>query len=413
MTTGRHKGVTRGLAVAAVAVLLAACGSGDSTTAEPAKPEAARSSHAGHGSTHTNPPSAPLRAGERFQTLTMPRAYTPDPPAAGGTDDYRCFLVDPGLTQRTILTGSQFLPQNPDIVHHAIFFRVAPADVAEAKQLDADAPGDGWTCFGGSGIQGKSRNAFASLNGAAWITSWAPGGGERFSPAGTGVVLEPGTQVVMQIHYNLLATAGQATGSDQSSLKLRVGSPDLKVQPLQTSLLVAPIELPCPPGESGPLCDRATSTIDSIRRYGESSGRTIAGLNLLCNDGKAPVPGPTHHCDRPAREDITVRAAAGHMHLLGRSIKLEVNPGTPKAQVLLDVPAYNFDDQGARDLPTPVAVKKGDTLRVTCTYDATLRSKLPELKTLKPRYVLWGEGTSDEMCLGVVLYTPGAAAPAP
>ena len=43
---------------------------------------------------------------------------------------------------------------------------------------------------------------------------------------------------------------------------------------------------------------------------------------------------------------------------------------------------------------------------MTCTYDATLRSKLPELKPLKPRYVLWGEGTSDEMCLGVLLYTP-------
>ena len=93
------------------------------------------------------------------------------------------------------------------------------------------------------------------------------------------------------------------------------------------------------------------------------------------------------------------------MHLLGRSIKLEVNPGTPQAKVLLDVPAYNFDDQGARELATPVAVKRGDTLRVTCTYDATLRSKLPELKPLKPRYVLWGEGTSDEMCLGVMLYT--------
>jgi copper type II ascorbate-dependent monooxygenase-like protein len=88
---------------------------------------------------------------------------------------------------------------------------------------------------------------------------------------------------------------------------------------------------------------------------------------------------------------------------------VSTGPGTPKAQVLLDVPAYNFDDQGARELKTPVAVKQGDTLRVTCTYDASLRRKLPELQSLKPRYVLWGEGTSDEMCLGVVLFTPGAA----
>jgi hypothetical protein len=393
----------RGTAIAAAAVLaVVACGG---EGAEPAaQPSAAASStHAGHAR-YSNPPSAPLKAGERFQTVTMPRAYTPDPPAPGGTDDYRCFLVDPGLTDRTILTGSQFLPQNADIVHHAIFFRVVPAELEEARQLDAESPGDGWTCFGGTGISGRDSGqpVFA---GAAWITSWAPGGGEKFAPPGTGVVLEPGTQVVMQIHYNLLATGGKATTSDRSSLKLRIGPPDLPVQPLNTTLLVAPIELPCPPGETGDLCDRSTSAIDTIRRYGHRAGRTISGLNLLCNDGRPPVPGPTHGCDSPAQADLVVRAAAGHMHLLGRAIKIEVNPGTPEAKTVLDLPAYDFDDQGARDLPAPVAVRKGDNLRVTCTYDATLRRKLPELKPLKPRYVLWGDGTSDEMCLGVLLYT--------
>ena len=70
------------------------------------------------------------------------------------------------------------------------------------------------------------------------------------------------------------------------------------------------------------------------------------------------------------------------MHLLGRSIKVELNPGTARAQTLLDVPAYDFDNQGARALPTPVAVKPGDTYRVTCTHDAALRSQLPALQGL-------------------------------
>jgi hypothetical protein len=393
-------GAARLLVVPMVALLVASCG-GDPAPAE--APSAAPSTHAGHA-TYTNPPSSPLRAGEHFHTLAMPRPYTPDPPAAGSTDDYRCFLVDPGFRSPTILVGSQFLPQNSSIVHHAIFFRVAPDDVPEARQLDARSTGDGWTCFGGSGIVG--RRGASVFGGASWITSWAPGAGERFAPKGTGVFLEPGTQVVMQIHYNLLATGGRATGSDLSTLKLRVGAPDLNVQPLSTTLLAAPIELPCLPGETGELCDRTTSAMDTIRRYGSRSGRTIAGLNLLCNAGRAPVPGPTHSCDEEAREDIVVRAAAGHMHLLGKSIRIEANPGTPKARVLLDVPAYDFDDQGARDLPAPFRVRRGDNLRVTCTHDAALRSRLPELKPLKPRYVLWGEGTSDEMCLGVLLTTP-------
>jgi hypothetical protein len=30
---------------------------------------------------------------------------------------------------------------------------------------------------------------------------------------------------------------------------------------------------------------------------------------------------------------------------------------------------------------------------------------IPELENEQPRYVAWGEVTSDEMCLGIVMYT--------
>ena len=61
------------------------------------------------------------------------------------------------------------------------------------------------------------------------------------------------------------------------------------------------------------------------------------------------------------------------MHLLGRSIKVELNPGTPKAQILLDLPAFNFDDQAPGRWPTPVADQRRATrCRVTCTHDAVV-----------------------------------------
>jgi hypothetical protein len=398
--------VSRAVAVAASLTLLAACGAqSDDGRDDVAAPAASTpTSHAGHSPTHTVPPAQPLRAGERFQTLTMERPYTPKPPTTGSTDDYRCFLVDPKFTATTFLTGSQFLPQNADVVHHAIFFRVPAAQVAEAKGLDAASPGDGWTCFGGTGIGGP-RAQTQQLRNAPWVAAWAPGGSESLASPGTGTLMEAGSQLVMQVHYNLLATNGKATGTDQSSLRIRIAPGNSKLEPLLTNLYVAPVELPCPPGETGKLCDRDLAVWDVMRRFGDDSGFTVAGLGLLCNEGKPVPPGSTQHCDRKIREPMVVRAAAGHMHLLGRSIKLELNPGTPQAKVLLDVPAYNFDDQGARKLPAPVAVKPGDVVRVTCTHDATLRSKLPELQSLQPRYVVWGEGTSDEMCLGVVIWT--------
>jgi hypothetical protein len=90
------------------------------------------------------------------------------------------------------------------------------------------------------------------------------------------------------------------------------------------------------------------------------------------------------------------------MHLLGRSISVERNPGTPQAEMLLDVPVFNFDDQALNVFDEPVELAAGETLRVSCTHDASLRRQLPQLETLPPRYVVWGEGTSDEMCLGML-----------
>ncbi len=45
----------------------------------------------------------PLRPGERRLTLTMPVPYLPKAPTGVGTDDYRCFLLDPKLTKRAFL----------------------------------------------------------------------------------------------------------------------------------------------------------------------------------------------------------------------------------------------------------------------------------------------------------------------
>jgi hypothetical protein len=189
-------------------------------------------------------------------------------------------------------------------------------------------------------------------------------------------------------------------------MRLRVADGSANLRPLTTTLLPAPVELPCPAGESGSLCNRDTSILDVMHRFGRQAGSAVAGLNLLCNGSQQPVPGDTQHCDHKVRQAGTIYAVAGHMHLLGHSIKIELNPGTAKAQTLLDVPVYNFDDQSARVLASPVTVKPGDTYRVTCTHDATLREKLPQLKPLPPRYVVWGEGTSDEMCLGIVIWSP-------
>jgi hypothetical protein len=92
------------------------------------------------------------------------------------------------------------------------------------------------------------------------------------------------------------------------------------------------------------------------------------------------------------------------MHLLGRSIKIEVNPGTPNAKTIMDIPIWDFDNQGNKPIK-PVTVGYGDVVRVTCRHVQWLRDKLPSFEGIPDKYVVWGEGTTDEMCLGILTVT--------
>ena len=394
----------RAAAAAALALALTGCGSESAPEARtpassPASPSASGTTAAAADEAPTTPKPAkpiPLRKGEKRQVLRLAKPYTPSPPSGVGSDDYHCFLLDPKLTLDTAITGYDIRPDNLDVVHHVILFRVPPDKVDQAKKKDAETPGDGWTCFGNSGIDERDPG----LDDAPWVGAWAPGGGERRYGRGLGTPLAKGSRIVAQIHYNLL----EGHAPDQSSVVLRETLPGHHVTTLHTMLLPAPVELPCRPDhDSSPLCDRPAAVADVIQRFGVV-GNTADFLHLLCGP---IVPGNEQHCDRPINRAMTVRGVAGHQHLLGTSIKIEANPGTPRARTLLDVPVWNFDDQGSRRI-APYRLKPSDTVRVTCHHDQSLRDQQPSFeKQRADRYVVWGEGSTDEMCLGILLTTDG------
>ncbi len=203
----------------------------------------------GHDGHYAEPArSKSLRAGETRTTIAMPGSYTPSAPYGTGTDDYRCFLLDPALERDTWLTGTHVLPGNPEVVHHVILFQVPPAQVAAAEAKDAAEEDEGWTCFGGTGL-----DQFQDVDNAAWIGAWAPGGEESVVKPGFGVRLAKGSRVVMQVHYNLLA--GQQP--DTSAAQLRLAPGKRPYQALSTMLLPAPVELPCRPRTPTASCATA------------------------------------------------------------------------------------------------------------------------------------------------------------
>jgi len=344
--------------------------------------------------------SASDEAKTKKYTVTMKKAHLPTAPN-NGTDDYRCFLLDPKVTEDSIIRTIQFIPQRKNFVHHAIIFRVTDADLPQA--IAQDKNGTGWPCFGGSGLGGM----LSSFVSTPWLSSWAPGRGVDVSPEGYGTPFKKGEQFVLQVHYNLLAANGGKIQTDRSKIVMEaIPAKGTKVKQLHVELFPAPVELACPAGITGPLCDRKQALIDLASRTSKTSAFESAGINILCGqDPFKPVPSLTSRCDKVITSDFTIIAAAAHMHLLGRTLTLTLNPGTPSEKTIFDVRKYNFDDQSGTVLKSPIVVKSGDTIRVTCTFDPTLRQKLPELQKLPPRYVTWGEGSSDEMCLGVISAT--------
>jgi hypothetical protein len=122
----------------------------------------------------------------------------------------------------------------------------------------------------------------------------------------------------------------------------------------------------------------------------ESADVVLAGPinSLLVPPGESVNTG---YCT--AKEDATVFAVFPHMHQLGTHMK--VTAVTAEGETVLLDNDYTFDDQRYTKLSPYMGLKKGEHIRVECTY---------ENPTAIPRY--WGDSTLDEMCLAGIYRYP-------
>jgi hypothetical protein len=343
-------------------------------------------------------------------SLAPARPYTPRA-AVGGMDDYHCFVLDPHLRQNMFVTSAVIRPGRPNIVHHVILFEAEGANAVDARRLNAASHGRGWTCFGGPGLSETHPGVDAAtsdrLGAPQWIGAWVPGHSTNDTPAGTGVLLHAGAVIVLQVHYNLI----HEPRPDRSRAVLRlVPAAGSGLTPLDTVLVPAPVELPCPKGVRSPLCARDRAIADEAQKYGATAALIPNGLLYVCNKTLADYPRNvgaatdiSTSCDRRVTRPLRIYGVAGHMHLRGTDIRVELNPGTASARTLLNIPHWDFHWQDAYYLEQPVKASPGDTIRVTCRFDNSRRAQpVVHGNPLAPRYVLWGEGTTDEMCLGLL-----------
>jgi hypothetical protein len=287
-------------------------------------------------------------------TLQLPEPYEPQL----APDDYRCFVLDWPQTETVFITGTQFEPDNTSITHHAIVYLIAPEDVDEYDARDAAEPGPGYTCFGGLG--GNQPLDFIR---SRWLTAWAPGTRVGDLPAGTGLRVDPGSKVVIQMHYNTLAANGLP---DRSTLHYKLDSSverEAFMMPwVDPSWLAGGMTIPA-------------GTDDTVHAFKADPTAVIEFMTDII----------------PPDHPLEVFSTMHHMHRRGSRGYQAIARADGTIDCLVDVPRYDYAWQMFYVPEASKIIRPGDELLLECQWD----------NRDGDQSVGWGDGTDDEMCLGV------------
>lgn len=239
-------------------------------------------------------------------------------PPTAPVDNYRCFLVDAPTDTRAFLAGYEVIPGNPAVVHHVILYQPVSADAAaEAEALDAAEDGEGYTCFGGAGVNAEP------------LAIWAPGAGATEFPEGTGLALT-GEKLVLQLHYNV----ANGTGADRTTVDLHIED---DVDFPASFQRVQNTDIALEPGQSA-------IQLDYEQQLGGDGSFRVWGM----------LP---------------------HMHELGQSLTVHAIDGAEDT-CLVDVPQWDFHWQGVYFYEEPVTVAGDATIQLTCVFDTSSRTEV-------------------------------------
>lgn len=304
---------------------------------------------------------------------------------AGQPDEYRCYVYDPELSETAWLEAYEFVPDQTEVVHHAVGYLLDGSQRDQAELRDGEDGQPGWSCFGSSGLGDDEL-----------FLGWAPGQGPTVLPEGSGMRLDAGDFLVVQVHYHFESDAPE----DRSAMRLR-WSDDASPDRVRVQSYFAPAEIPCGPDESGPLCDRDAAITEAASKYGVEG---VQGPFITRACGFAPedyelVDGKVSgECDQPADVSGQILGVFGHAHELGSAFRMTLDPGTEDELVLLDIDRWDFDWQYVYEPVDELYVTSDQTVRIECTWDRSLRDP-----NLDPAYVVWADGTDDEMCFATLL----------
>lgn len=255
---------------------------------------------------------------------------------ADGTDVFRTFVMPIPVAAARYVRAVEFHPGNARVVHHA---NLGVDRTRSSRQLDARDPEPG---YAGS-MERDARYPEGQLLG------WTPGQAPHAAPEGTQWRLEPGSDLVVQLHF-------QPTGKVER-VAVTVGFFFTDAAPTRTpiGLRLGSETIEIPPG---------------AREY------------IVADRYQLPV-------------DVDVLAVQPHAHNLARRMEARADLPDGTSRWLIAIDDWDFRWQDVYRYAAPLSLPKGTTLSMRYVYDNSAGN--PRNPHRPPARVVWGQNTSDEM----------------
>lgn len=236
---------------------------------------------------------------------------------------YQCFVVDVPFESTRYVRRFEPIVDDDRVLHHALVaIDSEGSQDQQSFRCSGFPPGDGL------------------------MYGWAPGQNPIQFDKG-GIEVEPGSQVVLQIHYN--NGAGAPNVSDSSGVRLfHTGSAERAI----TMSALGPWQFQIP-AES---------------RASASSTCTV-------------------------EEETELIASFPHMHEIGSEFHSDIQRQDGSTETLIDLTGWSFEAQLAYE--TPKTLQPGDRVTTECVWDN------PEDESVR-----FGERTEDEMCFNFAYVSP-------